>query len=40
MSEDISPSHDEFFKNMMGRVAIAREYIMKYTVDRSRPKFG
>ncbi len=26
MSEDISPSHDEFFKNMMGRVAIARKY--------------
>jgi predicted transposase/invertase (TIGR01784 family) len=27
MSEDLSPSHDEFFKNMMGRVAIARKYI-------------
>ena len=30
MSEDISPSHDEFFKNMMGRVAIARKYIQHY----------
>ncbi len=30
MSEDISPSHDEFFKNMMGRVAIARKYIQHF----------
>ena len=30
MSEDISPSHYEFFKNMMGRVAIARKYIQHY----------
>jgi hypothetical protein len=30
MSEDVSPSHDEFFKNMMGRVAIARKYIQHF----------